>query len=331
MYAQLKQVGGQLKCPDCGGLTPVKEPPKEPEKKSPLVPAGQEYKLDPSQQIAARVTPDYVERLKRDGQAAAEKAAKQREEDRPKMPRLPTINGVWSMLYKEPVPTWWVGSSTLGMVVAWLLACSITGAHGGGFTQVFALMCRVFGCLTGLIWCGPTAAILCAIVAESSEGHKKLHASPSPWFFDCLIEMMHIVVTLSLSCIPGFAIMKFVPWQYSALACGGSFLLLFPVLLLSSFQEGSPMGVFSPKIWGSLAIRPAHWLLFYVQSAAIFALITAASVGLLIAGWALVIVPTVLAGMFIYCRVMGRFAWWLAESLPEEEAPEVEPRYKRFN
>ena len=50
---------------------------------------------------------------------------------------------------------------------------------------------------------------------------------------------------------------------------------------------------------------------------------------LLLSGWILATVPTVLAGLFLYCRVLGRFAWWLAESLPEEQA-EAEPRYKRF-
>jgi DNA-directed RNA polymerase subunit M/transcription elongation factor TFIIS len=330
MYAQHNQVGGQLKCPDCGALTKVKEPPKEAEKKSPLVPAGQEYKLDPSQQIAASVTPEYVERLKRESKIAAEAAAKKREEERPKMPRLPTINGVWSMLLKEPVPTWWVGTSAAGMGVAWLLIDSVIMQAGGGLSQMFALMCRIFGFLTGLLWYGPTAAILCAIVAESSEGHKKLHASPSPYFFDCLLEMMHIGVTLSLSLAPAFALLRFVSWQYFAAAACGSFLLLFPILLLSTFQESSPMGVFSPKIWGSVAIRPAHWMLFYIESAIILGATAAACAALLRSEWVLAIVPAVLAGLFVYCRVLGRFAWWLAESLTEEE-PEIEPRYKRFN
>ncbi len=330
MYAQHNQVGGQLKCPDCGALTKVNEPPKELEKKSPLVPDGQEYKLDPSQQIAASVTPEYVERIKRESKISAYAAAKKREEERPKMPRLPTINGVWSMLWREPVPTWWVGTSALGMVVAWLLIDSVIMQAGGGFSQVFAMMCRIFGILTGLMWYGPTAAILCAIVAESSEGHKKLYVSPSPYFFGCLLEMMHIGTTLSLSVVPAFALIKFIPWQYSIAAGCGSFLFLFPILLLSTFQESSPMGVFSAKIWGSVAIRPAHWMLFYIESAIILGATASAGVALLLSEWILAIVPAVLAGLFVYCRVLGRFAWWLAESLSEDE-PEVEPRYKRFN
>lgn len=91
------------------------------------------------------------------------------------------------------------------------------------------------------------------------------------------------------------------------------------------------MGVFSPKIWGSVAIRPAHWMLFYIESAIILGATAVACAALLLSGWVLAIVPAVLAGLFVYCRVLGRFAWWLSESLSEEEEPEVEPRYKRFS
>ncbi len=90
------------------------------------------------------------------------------------------------------------------------------------------------------------------------------------------------------------------------------------------------MGVFSAKIWGSVAIRPAHWMLFYIESAIILGVTAGACATLLLSGWILAIVPAVLAGLFVYCRVLGRFAWWLAESLAVDE-PEVEPRYKRFN
>ncbi len=332
MYAELKHVGGKLKCPDCGALTAVKEPPKEVEKKSPLVPDGEEYKLSAPPPTRQKVVPEYIERIKQEGQVAVAKEAEKLAAERPKMPPLPTLNGVLSMLVREPVITWWVGLSVGGTVVAWLLINSIPTASASGFAQMFALMCRIFGFLTGLMWYGPTAAILCAIVAESSEGHTKLYASPSPRFFECLMEMLHIGTTLSLSCIPGFAVMKFVPWEYSFAVGGGSFLIFFPVLLLSTFHQNTPMGIFSLRVWGSLVLRPAHWLLFYVESAIILAIGIAASMAILVMAreWLLGIVPVALATAFVYCRVLGRFAWWLAESLPVKEKPEIEPRYKRF-
>jgi DNA-directed RNA polymerase subunit M/transcription elongation factor TFIIS len=333
MYAQPKHVGAQLKCPDCGALTKVKEPPKVAPKKSPLVPAGQEYQLDPNHQIAPSVTPEYIDRITRASRVAAEEAAKKREEERPPMPPLPTINGVWSMLLSDPIPTWLVGTSVLGMVVAGLLTASITGAQGGGFTQVFALMCRIFGLLAGLLWIAPTAAILCAITSESSEGFKKLHASPSPYFFESFMEPIYIFFSLGLSLIPGFSLMRFVPWQYSFAVGAVSFLIFFPVLLLSAFQQSTPMGVFSVRVWQSLALRPGHWLLFYVESAVIWAIGGAIIAGyiMLLPEWPLGVVPIVHATAFVYFRVLGRFAWWLSESLPAEDVPSIEPRYKRFD
>ncbi len=332
MYAQHTHVGGKLKCPDCGALTTVKEPPKEAEKKSPLVPAGQEYKLDPTQLIVANAVPEYVERLKRESKVAVEEKARQREDERPKMPRLPTINGVWSMLLKEPVPTWWVGTSAVGIVVAGL-AIEAATTTGGGISAMYMLCCIAAAVIIGILfWIAPVAAICCAIVAESSEGHKKLHASPSPWIFESFPEIFFIFFPVALSLIPAFAVMQFVPWQYSTAVGSVSMLVFFPVLLLSTFQESTPMGVFSSRIWGSLALRPAHWLLFYIESAIILAAsaITCANIFVFAPGWNLVIVPIALAASFVYFRVLGRFAWWLAESLPEKEDPQIEPRYKRF-
>jgi DNA-directed RNA polymerase subunit M/transcription elongation factor TFIIS len=331
MYAQPKHVGAQLKCPDCGALTKVKEPPKVAPKKSPLVPAGQEYQLDPKHEIAPSVTPEYIERITRESRAAAEAAAKKREEERPPMPSLPTINGVWAMLLSDPIPTWWVGTSALGMVVVGLALEAVT-TSAAGLGGIYVMLCMVAAFITGLIWCAPTAAILCALTAESSEGFKKLHASPSPYIFESFMEPIYIFFSLALSLIPGFSVMRFVPWQYSFAVGACSFLIFFPVLLLSAFQQSTPMGVFSVKLWQSLTLRPGHWLFFYIESAVILAAGGAIITGYLwlLPDWLLGVVPLALATLFVYFRVLGRFAWWLSESLPEEETPQLEPRYKRF-
>jgi hypothetical protein len=141
-----------------------------------------------------------------------------------------------------------------------------------------------------------------------------------------------VFFSTAIGLIPAFAVMKLVEWQYAALIGVVSWVLCFPVLLLSSFQESSPLGVFSPKIWGSLFRRPAHWFVFYVQSAVIIAATAVSAIKIAISApeWVLAVVPVALLGLFIYFRVLGRFAWWLAESLAPVEAPRPEPRYKRF-
>jgi DNA-directed RNA polymerase subunit M/transcription elongation factor TFIIS len=332
MYAQPQHVGGKLKCPDCGALTTVKEPPKQPEKKSVLVPAGQEYQLDPQQVLTTTAVPEYVERLKRQSVIAAEEQAKRQANERPPMPRFPTFVGVWPMLFRDPVVAWWGALSLAGTAVAWLLVNSVVASSGGGFAQVFALMCRIFGVIGFVFWYGPTAAILCAILADSSDGLKKLHSEPSMFFVNCFPEMAHVFFPLSLSLAPGFAMMKFVPWPTWTAALAVSWLVLFPVLLLSTFQQNTPMGVFAPRIWSSLILRPAHWFVFYVQSAILVAVAGVSIMQIVIAApeWMLAAVPVVLTGLFVYCRILGRFAWWLSESLPVEEEISPEPRYKRF-
>lgn len=331
MYAKVQHIGGSLKCPDCGALTKVKEPPKETEKKSVLVPDGQEYQLDPTQPTTAIAVPEFVERVKRESQVAVEEQAKRAAAERPAMPKFPTFVGVWSMLYREPVVTWWVGLSFGGVAVAWLLVNSVVASAGGGVAQVFALMCRIFGTLGLLLWFGPTAAISCAIVSDSSDGLKKLHSEPSLFFVNSFLEMACIFFSFSLSLAPGFALMKFAPWQTWTAVATGSWLMLFPVMLLSTFQQNTPMGVFSARIWSSLLLRSGHWLVLYIQSAIIVAVtgITVLNLAISAPEWTLLSVPIVLAGWFVYMRVLGRFAWWLSESLPVDEEPPIEPRYKR--
>jgi hypothetical protein len=331
MYAQPQHVGGKLKCPDCGALTIVKEPPKKPEKKSVLVPAGQEYQLDPKQLITASAVPDYVERLKIKSKEAVEEQAKREAAERPPMPRFPTFVGILPMLVSDPVPTWWVGTSAFGIVVA-AIALEAATTMGGGIAAMYMLVCMVTAIVLGLLWFAAVAAIWCAITMESSEGFAKLHASPSPYIFESFMEMIYIFFATALSLIPAFAVMKFVDWKYSLVVGSVSLICCFPVLLLSSFQESTPMGVLSPKIWGSVFRRPAHWFVLYLQSVIIAAVtgVTVVQIAISAPGWILAAVPVALAGLFVYFRILGRFAWWLAESLAESESPRPEPRYKRF-
>jgi DNA-directed RNA polymerase subunit M/transcription elongation factor TFIIS len=334
MYARHKHIGGQLKCPDCGALTKVKAPPEEPEKKSVLVPAGQEYKIDPALKITSTAVPGYVERLKHQSKKAVEEEARRHEQERPQIPLFPTLFGVWSMLLRDPVPTWWVGTSAVGMVVAMfaLEAANANAGGGGGLGAMYLLLCMVNAIVLAVLLLPAVAAICLAIVAESSEGHRKLHSPPSPWIFESFFEMFYLIFPITLSLIPTFVAMKFVAWEHLLAVGCGSLLLFFPLILLSASQQNNPMSAFSARIWGSLILRPAHWLLFYIQSAIIWAIGAWICAGIIINApvWILATVPIALGTAFLYFRVLGRFAWWLSESLSAKTLPKIEPRYKRF-
>lgn len=334
MYAQHKHIGKQMKCPDCGALTKIKAPPKEPEKKSVLVPSGLEYKIDPARRITASAVPAYIERAKHESKIAVEEQARRRQTERPSIPMLPTVFGVWSMLFRDPIPTWWLGTSVVGSVVAYfaLEALGADAGAGKGLGAMYLLMCMVNAIILGVLWFAATAAIWCAIVTESSEGHRKLHASPSPWIFESFSEMYYLIFPIAACAILAFAASQFLPREQAVIAGGAALLFFFPVMLLSTLQESSPLAVFSPRIWASLSLRPAHWFVFYAQSAILWGAGVALGRAIFIKApeWKLAIVPWGMAVSFLYFRLMGRLAWWLAESLPDKTGTESEPRNKRF-
>ena len=101
-------------------------------------------------------------------------------------------------------------------------------------------------------------------------------------------------------------------------------LLAFPPLLLSCLENGSPLELFSPKIFASLYRRPGHWLLFSLEAALLVAgtLFALAALSQRSPAAALLAIPLCVATSLLYFRLLGRFAWWLAESLPADKENE---------
>ena len=103
--------------------------------------------------------------------------------------------------------------------------------------------------------------------------------------------------------------------------------LLFPFLLLSALEAGSPLTPFSLPILMSLRHHGRAWLAFYGQSIALFAACWLIGLVLWTVLPALALLPigVVLAStLMIYFRLLGRLAWHCSW-LPEEEDDEVEP------
>ena len=86
--------------------------------------------------------------------------------------------------------------------------------------------------------------------------------------------------------------------------------VFFPVLLLSELERGSPIELLSPKLWGSLVTRPGHWLLFYAQTALICLACAGVVAGLAVLSLplALLAVPVLVVGSFLYFCLLGRLA-----------------------
>jgi hypothetical protein len=218
----------------------------------------------------------------------------------------------------------------------------IMAAGGGGMGGIMAVCFFALACILGMLWLTCAAPLWLSLIVESSEGHDGIQDPPSWSSFDWFGETLHIVVPAAGSAIPAWLVTKGaqVAWRAidpataaftfannGTIAMGvAAWLLIFPVALLSSLDQGSPLDVFSRHILGSLVRGMGPWLVFYVVST-----LWVAAFGM--AGYFAVQRPLALgtvaaigvAATLVYMRLLGRLAWWLAEMLPGvEDAPAVD-------
>ena len=324
MHARLEQVGKKLACPDCGAKTVIEQPPKPKPKKSALVPDGLEYQLDPTHVPPKRPEREFQPPAPSEETAAAEAVRTERAE-RPKLPRVPTLQGVAPMLLRNPVLGWWFGLSLAGIFTLGLLAIGLASHLLVLVLIVPALMAMGIGglCAAGAIWV--------AVLTESSEGSDRLYHPPGPIFLDWLGSMFYVITSSMLAFAPwwllGQVLGKDLPIEYHGILQLCGWLFTFPLLLLSCLENGSPLELFSPRIFGSVAKLPGHWLILFVESAILAGSCLLAVAGLLVLDprMAFAAVPLCVGATLLYFRILGRFAWWLAESLATaEEATEKE-------
>lgn len=326
MYAQEKQVGHALTCPDCGAKTRVSPPRKEKPKQSVLVPDGEEYQLEePEIDLDVFDTPEFEPEPEPEEPRRKTHREELKEEfgERPELPAIPLVQGVGKVFFRLPLPGWWLGLSFVGTISAVLLAVGLGGAIGSEFAALFAVSCVASGAILGALTFLAFATLLFAILTDSAEGNDKLYNAPDfnpiEWFGGGI----YVALAIAMSCMPGALIGGLAGDK--VLGALISEFLLYPIVLMSMLEIGSPIGVLSPRILLSVVLRPLHWLFFYVVTAAIG---VPMFYGLSLLPQRLEVfvlaVPVVLALEMLYFRLLGRLAWWLSESLPAEESVEAD-------
>jgi hypothetical protein len=173
------------------------------------------------------------------------------------------------------------------------------------------------------VWLLSALPLMLVIVTESSEGNDRLHDPPNPFGFD-FGEAFFLAFAAVVCTLPAWLAVKLsstLPGDVQGAIAIGTWLVCFPIVLLSNLEQSSAFAVFSPRLLASLVRCAGPWLLFYIETAVLFA----ASLGLLVAislgpTWVAYFGPWVTVGtMLIYMRLVGRLAWWLAETMPGEE------------
>ncbi|MEN1682062.1 MAG: hypothetical protein AAGJ46_20985, partial [Planctomycetota bacterium] len=318
MHARQEQVGGELICPDCGTRTRVRAPVAA----KPMIDVAREsYDVHAA---AEHDTPnDAVRALIAEGQRQAEEEAAASPE-RPELPAAPLLQGVLRMLLRNNIGGRFAALSLVFMISLSLFAYAIPAFNGIGGGKVAMAAGAVMGvCLAMLaslmmvIALGFLAALVITIVTESSEGNDHLQTTPSPNPTDWFGEALTLGLAFGAAAAPGWIVGMIAGGGAMAVLGGGvSLVLLFPMVLLSQLDLGSPFALVSPALLAAAPRVLGSLLLLWIQSALLAAAVVAALVPLshLIDLYALPLVaPLALAAALLYFRLVGRLAWLVAE------------------
>ncbi len=237
---------------------------------------------------------------------------------RPKMPKVPLIQGVLPMLLSATILSRGIVLSLVLVMVVWFASGALMPGQVS-YGSIFSLFPLMAACIMGLLWLMAISALWISIVTDSSDGHQQLYNPPGIDFTEWMGSLGYMVVGVSVSSLPAAAIYAIpafeeFPWAVAATAVTGWF-LCFPVVLLSMLEIGSLSGVFSVRFVRALGKRPGAWLLFLLESSlVVIVAIIVAIILIQISGWmVLLAAPVLLGATFVYFRLLGRLAWWIAE------------------
>jgi len=329
MYATDRQIGKNLKCPDCGAEAVARPRPPIKPIGPVLVPEGEEYQLDETAAPTPRPAPApiAVRDLEIHAEARGEggerrppvrrRVGEERITTQPERPAIPLVQGISRMLLTSEILTRWAMLSLTLTVVGWFISWIL---HAMGSQVFMAMPLYAIGCVFGAVWMLSALPLGLAIVVESSEGSDRLE-DPPHWFSLDFAEALFVAIAATVSAIPAWLTTKAtttLPVEAQTAIAAGTWLLCFPIALLSGLEQSSALAVFSPRLAWSLLRCAGPWLLFYLQSAMI-----AGASGFIAwktlsgkpALWPILPWLIVAAGL-LYMRLLGRLAWWIAETMP---------------
>ena len=242
-------------------------------------------------------------------------------EDDDSLPPKPLAADLMRFLFQEGVWQRWLALSATVVPLAlyWALAASV-----GMALAAFAIVATLF-------WVVPAAAIVLAVVDDTSAGADRVEHWPEAIVGDWLLHVLLIFNSLGAAVFAG-RILRGIVREYGGLDIGLIYPLVthlaFPILLLSMMETGSALNPYSPPVWRTVRSAWKEWAAFYIRSALVLGATWAAAVGVYGLGglWgAAFVTPLLVAAAFLYARLLGRLGWQ-AQRIARKQAAEESER-----
>ncbi len=248
---------------------------------------------------------------------------------RPPLPPRPFLTGTFSFPLASTAWTYTLALAIMAMLIAMLAAkCYDLGNIPSPGTWLICALLVAFGGILALMCFSFVSACGLAVVRDTANGVNKITGWPGFNFIDWFLEPLYLFDALCVSMLPGVAIdwLLFLHGHSCSIAAPICVFFLFPFVLLSMLEHGSPLGAVSLPVCRSLFAAAAGWAAFYLTSGALLAvggIVTVAAFRL--GGLPMLFASFLLAVVwFIYFRLLGRLAWYCADRMALAE-PKSEP------
>jgi hypothetical protein len=273
-------------------------------------------------------TGDVLAAAARDVLGRAETEVEQAEQEAAHYVIRPLFSGLFSFLGDFHAAGRWVALTLIltGCTVCVHLFLTLSG--GGPIQQFAAILAGIAVALLGLTYLALASVCWLAIVQDTATGLDRIEQWPGPNFLDWIFDSFYLLNSLFLSLLPG-ALLAYLlgdtagAWVVTVV---GSMLAfgLFPIMLLSALDSGTPLGVWSSSLVGSLTRHKATAKRFFLGSAVLAA---AALVSLIftVQPWFLVSLfgaAAFNATAMVYFRLLGRLAGLLGSDQQDDACSE---------
>jgi hypothetical protein len=218
-------------------------------------------------------------------------------------------------------------------MIQWLMWQSMNAlgpSAGGILLSVFYWVAEVVVVIFGL---GFGSALSLALIRDIANGCDRLRAWPGWAVMNWFLEALYVFNATCVSFLPGifisWALSKcnvstVVSWPFGLLIA----LFLFPVVLMSMLENGSPLGTLSEVTLHTFRVAGKGWLAFYAVSTALWASTAALVLASLLFNdfrvRATIVAVVFAVGWLMYFRMFGKLAGYCAERTKLENAEDDE-------
>lgn len=265
---------------------------------------------------AKRPLSDVIADSARDFLGRAEAEIQQAEQEAAGYVIRPLFAGLFSFLWDFAAAGRLIALTLITQGCLSCLLLFISLSDGGLLHQIAAIVAVIFTALLGLSYLVLASVCWLAIVQDTANGMDKIQQWPGPNFLDWIFDSFYLLNGLFASAVPGILLGYLLggggtggSWVGMLLGTVSAF-GLFPVLLLSTLDVGTPWGLWSQAVVESLIRHKATTIQFFLGSAA---MVPAGLVFLLF-----MVQPWLLVSLFgaaglnatamIYFRLLGRLA-----------------------